>query len=413
MKIAVIGGGISGLVASYLLRDYDLHLFEKNDRLGGHAKTVFPASDLPIDIGFLVYNTLTYPGLTKLFDILGVETVESDMSLSVQIPQDDLEWAGTNYNTLWGQRRNFFRPSFYGFLKDILKFHKNAQKYLAEVTKSGETLKDLLDREGFKDSFVEWYILPMAAAIWSSPERTMGDYPAKSFLEFCINHRLLQVNGRPIWRTVKNGSINYVDKISKFIPNIHLSSDIKSITSNDETQLVDVFVDGEKKSFDRVIMATHAPITFKLLKNKTAKQEEILGHFDHIRNELQLHQNASVMPKRKRIWSSWNAKSALDKNESVFLSYYCNLLQPLKTKEDFFITLNSKERFSCSVYEQTFFHPLFDKKAVDSQKLIKDIQGDRGIFIAGAWTGYGFHEDGLKSAVEVARFFDKADPCFF
>jgi predicted NAD/FAD-binding protein len=410
MKIAVVGSGISGLSAAWILsRNHEVHLFEAGPRLGGHACTV-QADNQPMDIGFLVYNELTYPRLTKMFRTLGVETVESDMSLSIQAKHKMLEWNGTNLNTLFGQRINIIRPSFYKILFEIIKFHKNAEIYLEESKKNSWTLRNLFEVKRYSDSFCSDYMIPMGAAIWSTPEDKILDFPASSFLNFCFNHRLLQVNDRPVWRTVKNGSQEYVKKISQSIQHIFLNSSVHKIERRDGS--IFLFTQGKSAKYDKVVMTTHAPVTLDLIQDKSLREIELLSTFKYQKNDIVLHNEDTVMPTSKQCWASWNVQASQKNNSSpqVELSYYLNRLQPWIKNENYFATLNAKSNLKNPLFIEKFEHPLFDEFAIRSQEQLKEIQGIGGIYYAGSWTGYGFHEDGIKSAIEVCKMLGSEPP---
>jgi predicted NAD/FAD-binding protein len=310
MKIGVVGGGISGLGAALILsQQHEVHLFESAPKLGGHAHTVQVNDNgsIPMDIGFLVYNELTYPHLTAMFDYLQVPTVDSEMSLSIQVRQKNLEWCGTNLNSVFGQRLNLVRPNFYKMLFEILRFHREAEHNLALAKRHGWTLKDLFAERKFSAALSREYVLPMGAAIWSTPETGMLDYPADTFLTFFLNHRLLQVSQRPVWRTVAGGSIEYVRRIENRLPYVHLSSNVKQVRRLD--QGVAIVTTSGSVTFDRVIMATHAPVTLALLSNASEREREILGSFAYQPNATVLHRDSSPMPKRKLCWSSWNVEA--------------------------------------------------------------------------------------------------------
>lgn len=422
MKIAVIGSGISGLSSAYLLSQAnEVHLFEADSRLGGHANTVDVHEGnkaIPIDTGFLVYNKLTYPHLCGLFDHLGVDTVDSDMTLSVQVKEKNLEWSGTNINSVFGQRRNLLKPSFYRMILGILKFHRQANENLELSQRHQWSLGELLKEKKYSHEFIQDYILPIGAAIWSTPEKMMLSYPAETFLQFFINHKLLQVNERPIWRTVKNGSREYVQKIAKKLENIHLNTQVIRVEPKNgqveiETRVLDhsksltpAHAKDERKIqiFDRVVLACHAPQAREMLKNADSEMHHILGNLQTQANLAVLHSDDEVMPKRKICWSAWNVLGARDyeKRNQVSLSYYMNLLQPLDTKKNYFVTLNSS-RPLLGIKEISYSHPVFDRNAIEMQKRISSVQGKSGIYLAGAWTRYGFHEDGILSAVRVGE----------
>jgi predicted NAD/FAD-binding protein len=417
LKIAVVGSGISGLSCAWILnREHDVHLFEADSRLGGHAHTVrvddssAGAASIPIDTGFLVYNVPTYPNLCAFFEALGVDTAESDMSLSVRLQDRNLEWAGQTMNAVFGQRRNLFRPSFYRMLFEIIRFGKESEANRDEAKKQDWTLRELLKERGYSAEFCRDYMVPMGAAIWSTPESRILDFPAAAFLTFFINHQLLQVNGRPVWRTVRNGSIEYVARVAKVLKTIHLSTPVLRVerlaSGKVLLQVKDLATGATRdEEFDRVVLATHAPVTHSILQGKSALEEQILSSIRTEENRAVLHQDAKLMPKTRRCWSSWNvvANSNYDSAPKVSLTYYLNLLQPLKTKLLYFVTLNPKENLAHPLREFKYHHPVFDKKAARAQEQLPQIQGNGGVYFAGAWSRYGFHEDGIMSGVNAAR----------
>ncbi len=407
MKIAVVGSGISGLGSAYLLgQQHEVHLFDSATRLGGHAHTVMVTEGrdtVPVDTGFLVYNELTYPHLIAMFKTLGVETIASDMSLSVQVKEKNLEWSGTDLNSVFGQRKNLVNYRFYRMLMEILRFHREAEANLELSRKKGWSLRELLSERKYTAEFCHDYMIPIGAAIWSTPEKKMLDFPAESFLTFFMNHRLLQVSDRPIWRTVKGGSIEYVKKIASHIPHIHLGEAVLEVERMDGKVVIRTGKDSFE--FDRVVMATHAPVTYKLLKNKTALEQEVLSAIQTEVNHTVLHRDSSVMPQTRRCWSSWNVVGSTDhkRERKVSLSYHINRLQSLPSTNDYFVTLNSSQNLKSMIREMEYHHPVFDRKAIDAQKKVPEMQGTGGVYFAGAWTRYGFHEDGLLSAVKVAE----------
>ena len=413
-KIAVIGSGIAGLGSSLLLSSKnEVHLFENESRLGGHAHTSdinVGGQEVAVDTGFLVYNDLTYPHLKSMFEYLGVETVNSDMSLSIRVPHQNLEWAGDNMDTVFAQRKNLLRPSFYRLLLDILKFHKQAEANCELSRQNRWTVANLLNEKKFSKELAEWYVLPMLAAIWSTPEQKMFDFPAETFLTFFINHKLLQVNDRPQWRTVKGGSRNYVETIAKRLQHVHLSEPVMSVEKL-QNQLKLVSTKGEYV-FDKVIFATAPAVTRKILKTKNEKLLSFLNSFQVVPNRAVLHQDTAFMPKSKKCWSSWCVQANLktEFSQNVALSYYLNRLQPLATSQDLFLSLNPAQAAKNILFQNNYDHPQFDQKAIDAQKDLPMLQGVENIFHAGAWTRYGFHEDGLLSAVNVAKLFNITVP---
>lgn len=414
VKIAVIGAGISGLSASLILsKCHDVHLFESEGRLGGHAHTTnvdVHGHTVAADTGFLVYNELNYPHLTAMFKYLGVETAASDMSLSISLLEKNLEWCGTSLSTVFGQRRNLFRLSFHRMLLELLRFHREADENLELSKKHGWTLGQLLDNRKYSADFRSHYLLPMSAAIWSTPEKGMLEFPAATFLTFCHNHRLLQVNERPKWRTVKNGSINYVNEITRRLKNVHTATAVYEVERL-ETGVIVRSSKGEMH-FDKVVFATHAPITARLLKSKSDLEGDILKSFRTEPNQAVLHRDRTHMPRQRRIWSAWNVNGSTygDSERKVSLTYYLNTLQPLQTKTDLFLTLNPWRDVATPDFKATYHHPLFDHLAIGGQKNLRQIQGAGGVYYAGAWTANGFHEDGLLSAIKVAEMLGESVP---
>lgn len=415
MKIAVIGSGISGLGAALILsQKHEVHLFEASNRLGGHAHTstidMNGEKKVNVDTGFLVYNDLTYPHLRSLFAFLQTETVASDMSLSIQVPQAGLEWAGNNLNSVFAQRKNIFNYRFYKLLFAILDFHKKADKLRELSSQKRWSIGDLLREQKYPVELKDWYILPMVAAIWSTPEKGMLDFPAETFLTFFINHKLLQVNDRPVWRTVKNGSRNYVQQIADRLQHIHLNEAVNHVENVNGTLEVKTSLADYK--FDRVVFATHAPVTAKIYKFKNQHQEKMIKSFSTIPNKAVLHNDLGFMPSTEKCWASWNVQAQLGTSASdkVSLTYLLNRLQPLNTDKKMLLTLNPSRHPSGVMLNANYEHPKFDQLAIDAQKDIPHLQGIDGVYFAGAWTRYGFHEDGLLSAVKVAKLFDIETP---
>ena len=407
-KIAVIGSGISGLGTALLLQQvHEVHLFESDHRLGGHACTYsIDRNSLKtnVDMGFLVYNELTYPHLTAMFKFLNVETFESDMSLSIQVPRVNLEWSGDNLDTVFAQRNNLLSPNFYKMVFNIIKFHKDAEKNRDLSRQNKWTVGNLLKEMNYSKQLAEWYILPMIAAIWSTPEKDMMNFPAETFLTFFINHKLLQVNDRPMWRTVKNGSKQYVDKIAERLKHIHLSEAAISVSTTDHG--VKLTTNKSSYDFDKIVFATHVPVTRKIMKTQNQKIIDVLKNFETQKNKAYLHQDETHMPHRKKCWVAWNVKAQMHENEvndKVSLTYYLNRLQNIVSEKPVLLTLNSKENPKDLITTAEFDHPRFDQEAIDAQKQIDGIQGLDNMYFAGAWTRYGFHEDGLLSAVKVAE----------
>jgi predicted NAD/FAD-binding protein len=413
-KVAVVGGGISGLTAAYALRDRaHVTLFEANDYIGGHTNTVdieVEGKQVAVDTGFLVYNERTYPNLIRLFKELDVETVESDMSFSVCLPELNIEWSGTNLNTVFAQRRNLLRPRFIRMLLDILRFNKEATAMVADAgradlfkSKAKMHLGDYLVQEKYSAEFRDWYLIPMAAAIWSCPSEQMLAFPLATFIQFCHNHGLLQVNDRPKWFTVKNGARNYVHKILPFIDVVHKDTPVLEVDATGLKPTVKTS-DGTQE-FDQVILACHSDEALAMLKGNEAQKAQ-LQHIKYQPNVAYLHTDAKLMPKTRSTWSSWNYLSdVLNPQPSVSVTYWSNLLQPLPVKTPIFVTLNpiiqpdAKKVFR----EIHYSHPVFDVPAVQAQQALEGLQGLNNVYLAGAWMKYGFHEDGHTSGLNAAR----------
>lgn len=417
-RIAVIGAGISGLASAYFLnRRHDVVLFEAGAYLGGHSNTVdvtLEGRTCGVDTGFLVFNERTYPNLIALFQELGVASLASDMSFGVSMDDGAMEWAGTSLDTVFTQRAHLWSPSFLGMVKDILHFNRHASEYLVRCIETPTTLGQLLHRHRYGARFREAYLLPMAAAIWSSSPRDILGFPAATFLRFCLNHGLLQVNDRPQWRTVRGGSRNYVEKIAAALPDRRRNCAVNSVRRADGKLVVSSSVDhcSSDEVFDGVVFATHAPTTLSLLADADTAERAILGGVRYQPNRAWLHTDTRLMPRRRKVWSAWNYLSgpAQDGQRPVCVTYWLNLLQALPFQTPVLVTLNPPTPpapdavHACFDYE----HPVMDAATVAAQQQLPRIQGKDGIWYAGAWTGYGFHEDGLKSALRIAAAFGVA-----
>jgi predicted NAD/FAD-binding protein len=415
-RIAVIGAGISGLATAYFLnRRHDVVLFEAGSYLGGHANTVdieLEGQRCAVDTGFLVYNEKTYPNLIALFDELGVASIASDMSFGVSMNDGALEWAGTSLDTVFAQRRRLASPAFLGMLRDILHFNRHAEDFLAECESDRATLEQLLARHRYGSMFRDAYLLPMAAAIWSSSPQDILRFPAATFLRFCLNHALLQVNGRPQWRTVRGGSRNYVQAIAATLPDCRLNTPVHEVRRSGAEVLVRHGALMQVEAFDAVVFATHAPATLSLMADASERERAILGAVRYQPNTAWLHTDAGLMPQRRKVWSAWNYLSSRqrDGSQPVCVSYWLNQLQSLPFEQPVVVTLNPPAPPAADKVLARFEydHPIMDQPAIDAQRALPQIQGGGGIWYTGAWTGYGFHEDGLKSALRVAAAFDAA-----
>jgi hypothetical protein len=402
-KIAVIGSGISGLGAAWALRDTaDIIVFEKDDRLGGHACTHtfdYDGSELNVDLGFIVYNGLNYPNLIGFFDALGVETEASDMSFSVSDPKG-WTWAST-LTGIFAQKRNLLNFRFHRFWQTILKFNDIARTDLASGAINDTTLGAWLERHGFDEDFRQNYILPMGAAIWSTPEDRMLDYPALSFFQFFDNHRLMHKE-RPKWRTVSGGSKNYVARLSKVLGHrVRTNCSVAKVHPFGEKTAV-VLQSGATELFDEVILACHSDEALRLVERDYEDQAFFLRSAKYRPNTIYLHRDPSLMPGRKAAWASWNVLK--QGNGDICLTYWMNKLQNIDLQKPVFITLNPDEPPSPALtfHTYSFDHPQFDAAAEAAVRSIKRLQGQDGLWFAGAWMGRGFHEDGLKSGLSPA-----------
>ena len=412
LKIAVLGAGISGLGSAYLLsRKHDVDLYEKENRLGGHARTTQVSENgktFGVDTGFLVFNHETYPLLTKLFKELDVKIENSDMSFAFWNKKTNLAYNGESLRGMFFQKKNLFSYSHLKMISDILKFNKKANNDLdtdhADLDLTlGEYLKD------YSYFFKQRYIIPMGASIWSTPSEKMNEFPARTFLHFFKNHGLLGVDTQHQWLTVSGGSINYVNKISEFISGkIIKNSDVISVEREDD-EVVLVHEDNSRSVYDKVIFAMHAPDALKLIDEPTIDELNILSCFEYKENKALLHNDTKALYPNKDVYAAWNYKTnEKDDNktdENVTLSYWINRLQNLKSEKDYFVSLNETQKIDKVIEEISYEHPQFDVKAIDAQSKRNVINGKNNTYFAGAYWRYGFHEDGLYSANTIAQEF--------
>ena len=416
MKIAVVGAGISGLSCAYRLTQggHDVTLFEANDYFGGHTHTVDVTLDgqtWGVDTGFLVFNQKTYPNLVALFEELNIPVASTDMSFSVKLPLGNrhLEWAGGDLDAVFAQRRNLLSPRFLQMLRDILRFNQQTTALAnsgADLS-SGVSLGDFLDQNHYSAQFRSWYLLPMAGCIWSCPTEQMLAFPLSTFVRFCHNHGLLQVNDRPKWQTVRGGARQYVDKLLAGITHTSLHTPVTSVkrSAHAGRSRVSVEVGGGAQLFDHVVLACHSDQTLKLLHDATHGEQQLLGAIRYESNRAVLHTDASCLPKSRKTWSAWNYQSENSQTPKVCVHYLINKLQPLPFKTPVIVSLNPVDQPdpACVIDAYDYAHPIFDAAAIRAQSHLDLIQGLRNTWFAGAWTGYGFHEDGLKSGLAVAR----------
>jgi len=413
MNIAIVGSGVSGLSAAWLLRhEHQVTLYESAGYPGGHANTVDVTLDgttYPVDTGFLVYNKLTYPNLICLFGQLGVETHTTEMSFSVKLPDAAIEWAGTGLKTVFGQKSNLLRPRFWSMLKDIMSFNANAEKLLRLSEEQRLTLDQLLRQQAYSKAFCDWYLLPMAAAIWSASPRDILRFPAATFIRFCLNHHLLQVDDRPEWRSVLGGSRNYVQRMVEDL-DVRLNRSIDRIVRDGEG--VELTSGDQTSRYDALICATHAPDTLAMLADADATERGVLGSVGYQPNLAILHTDRRFLPQREGLWSAWNYLSQGDDERAVCVTYLLNRLQRLPFDTPLMVTLNPPpgQVIEGEIAHFDYDHPVFDQAAIDAQARLPQIQGRNRTWYCGAWCGYGFHEDGLKSALRIIGDFGVEAP---
>ena len=412
MKIAIIGSGISGLAAAYFLhKKYDITIFEKNNYIGGHSNTAkinFDKKKIAVDTGFIVFNFRTYPNLKALFEKISVKIEKSNMSFGIRDFDQNFEYSGNDLAGLFAQKSNLFKVKFWKMLLDIIKFNKAATKLVQNDKISGDiTLEEFVDNLKLGEYFKNYYLFPMAGAIWSCPLELIKNYPAKTFLQFFYNHGLLTIFNQPQWYTVKGGSKEYVKKLIKGFSNkIKLNcSIIKSEEKNKKIILTDK--EGKNYEFDKVIFASHGDQTYNIISYKTKEEKEILSKIKYSKNIAILHQDKNQMPKNQKAWASWVYLSSKKENK-VSLTYWMNNLQNLGTTKPLFVTLNPFNKIPKKdiIGEYNYEHPIFNLDGVKAAENLEKIQGKRGIYFCGAWAKYGFHEDGLNSAINIMKYFD-------
>jgi predicted NAD/FAD-binding protein len=397
-KIAVIGSGISGLAAAYYLsRKHEVWLFEKESRLGGHTHTVTVESSqgpLRIDTGFIVHNDRTYPNLVGLFNELGVETAPSDMSFAVTDRATGFEYSSRGLNGFFAQRKNAVSGAHYRLLKEILRFNREAP----QLADTDVTLGDFVQEHRYDDVFVEKYLYPMASAVWSMSPEAMASFPAATLIQFFQNHGMLGINTHPKWKVLKGGSNTYLEPLTApYRERIFKGSQIGTITRAENH----VVVDG--RWFDEVVFACHGNQILPMLADATPAERDVLQNFQTTKNDVCLHTDSSLLPKRPQSRASWNYN--LDGHSGATVTYHMNRLQNLPVKEDYCVTLNANGniRSDAVLRRMTYYHPLYTREAIRAQARWKEISGVRGTHFCGAYWFYGFHEDGLNSALRVAR----------
>lgn len=420
MRIAVVGSGISGLAAAWLLaKSHAVTLFESGNYLGGHTHTVdvrLEGRTHAVDTGFLVFNPATYPNLVPMLAHLGVPVTPSEMTFSLALEEPSIEWAGTSLGSLFAQRANLVRPGFLRMLRDVLRFNREAT-LLAEHASLGDTAPSLsvgafLSSGRYSAEFRDWYLLPMAAAIWSCPTRTMLEFPFASFAQFFRNHGLLKLVERPQWYTVNGGARQYVDRIAAALPDIRLGTPVVSVRRDAHGVLVESNTSGAPQSqpFDALVLGCHSDQALRILgEGATQEERSILGAIPYQHNRALLHTDASLLPANRKVWSAWNYAAGRDSPDGrpVSVHYLINRLQPLPFAQPVIVTLNPfrEPKRGTVIGEYDYEHPVFAEGAAEAQARLPGIQGTNRTWFCGAWTRYGFHEDGLASAIGVARCF--------
>ena len=411
MRIAVIGSGIAGLASAWLLsRKHDVVLFEAGKYLGGHTHThdiELDGQDFRVDTGFIVHNPANYPLLTRMFDELGVRTKPTTMSFSVHGDplhgRDALEYNATSLNTLFCQRRNLLSPKFWGMLRDLRRFYRIAPALL-ETDDHGPTLGDYLDTNGFGAMFRDHHLVPMASALWSSPSAQVLSFPARYLVQFMANHRMLQISARPEWRVVKGGSAAYVNAMTaRWHVDARLNTPVIRVRRDAEG--VEIHTSNGNARFDQVVMACHSDQALSLLADADHRERDILGAIPYQANDVVLHTDASLLPRNRKAWAAWNAHVPNDRSDACTVSYCMNMLQGIDAPQPLIVTLNRTDAIDPAkiLRRMNYQHPVYTQVSVAAQARKPEIQGHRNTWFAGAYWGWGFHEDGMRSAVEVAR----------
>ncbi len=419
MKTAVIGSGISGLMAAYVLsRRHEVDVFEKDRRPGGHAHTVDapgPAGKQAVDTGFIVYNESNYPHFTRLLRELKVETIPSDMSFGVYHPADAFAYSSRGLAGLLATPRNAVSPRFYRMVADIIRFNRLARGALEDASYAKVTLREFLRMHAFSEAFERFYITPMSSAIWSAPPGKTLDFPALTFFRFFKNHGLLSLSPDIPWRTVKGGSRTYVNEMSKpFAHRIHLNAPVRQVRRTAEGVILS-FDDGPDRVYDRVVIAAHADQALRMLADPSDEERRLLAHFPYQSNRVVLHNDASIMPRRRAAWASWNVQTSAagDPTTPLAMSYHMNRLQSIGGPAPYLVTLNPDEAWLEQLrastngrrlyFDTEYEHPAFGTDSFRVQPELVSLNGQRNTCYCGAWFGYGFHEDGLVSGLNAAR----------
>ena len=408
MRIAVVGSGIAGMASAWLLsREHEVVLFEADSRLGGHTDSHDIEVDghaLVVDSGFIVFNETHYPLLTRLFNELGVASQPTTMSFSVHDEASGLQYNAGSLRGLFCQPANLFSPTFLGMLADLRRFYRVAPAVL-DLAEPGPSLGEYLAANGYGDAFRDLHLVPMASALWSSPTAQILDFPITHLVRFMANHSMLQLSGRPAWRVVKGGSRSYIDAFMRaWNVDVRLDSPVRSIRVEQQPTAVSLTTDAGIESFDRVVLACHADDALRLLAEPSDAQREVLSAFQFQDNDTILHTDASLLPPNRDAWAAWNVHVPVQPGSDCAVSYWMNALQSLQIRDPLVVTLNRRADIDPAriLRERRYRHPVQSAASVEAQSRKREIQGINGVSYAGAWWGHGFHEDGLRSAVDVA-----------
>ena len=410
MKVAIIGSGISGLSAAYYLsKKYKVDLFEKDDHFGGHAYTLKIPYDnnkeVAVDIGFMVFNKKTYPNLINFFLENKIDIEKSNMSFSVKVKGSNIEYCGKGLNGIFSNKKNLFKPKFIKMFFEIISFYKNCEKMNIDMHDKS-TLGEYLKKLKTSDYFIKYHIIPMVSAIWSMPPYEASQMPLKFFLNFFKNHGLFKLKNRPQWYTVSKRSKTYVDKIVNQISGEYFKNyPINKIARNSQGLKIFYGEENEFFNYDKVVLATHADEAIKLIESPTSEESRILKNFKYRENIAVIHRDESIMPKNRKAWCSWNSSMDINNSEKTSVTYWLNQLQNLKINTNIFLTINPfTEIDDNKIYKKIkFTHPYYDNQALDHQKQLNFIQNKENILFCGSYFGYGFHEDGIKSSIEMMK----------
>ena len=410
MQIAVVGGGISGLVAAYQLQGLaEISVFEANDYIGGHTHTVDVRDgdrSHAVDTGFIVYNDWTYPNFIRLLDTLKVATQESDMSFALWDPRSGFAYAAPQFSGLFAHRANAFSPSFYRMLWDIVRFSKHGPAFL-DASREDASLSEFFSHGRYSRAFLERYLVPMISAIWSAGCDSVGDLPAKYFLHFFQNHGLMNIKVRPQWRVITGGSRNYIAPlIAGFKERVHTLAPVNRIVRDAEGVSLEL-PNGERPRFDHVVLAVHSNQALRMLANPSDAEREILGAIPYQNNDVVLHTDTSILPEKRKAWASWNYRMAPGAGNRAHLTYHMNRLQSLDSKADYLVSLNQTTEIDRArqLGRYQYSHPAYSRASVAAQARHSEISGANRTHYCGAYWGYGFHEDGVNSALKACQWF--------